>query len=444
MYLLIQYFVLLTTASFGLTNNIIILTDWQKTTLQCTQNYLEATQTFSIQHHDRSNVTLIGLDEFGSGIRELTLRNLQEITPQMASRPTTMPQQKKGDEQYYWKLLRKISFSRNGRFLLFANRGEFGDENFAEGYRKIDIVWCKNGICEDCRMAYEPVAMAIVNQAPQRKSGEVDEIPSKIKASDKFWSDGGLDNSREFLLQLAPNSVLMGMPGEIVKLYFRVINRQWFPLELVFDCSDQHGLVRSILPTRIVLPPNGPPFDVTVIIEVGGSEGTTDQITFSVIQPQLEFIKVNFYVGQLSGDTSRPAIDYTFNGDCRFADTPHTCGSEKWNIEATIRDENSGLAAIHSIPNRLQFRNEFIIGTRDKVIVYYSATCCFPKVEIIATDLRGNIRRKTIDAEKQYLNLAEIIALVLAVLLIILFLILLVWAILRCRRRRKTQNFISN
>lgn len=42
------------------------------------------------------------------------------------------------------------------------------------------------------------------------------------------------------------------------------------------------------------------------------------------------------------GDTTRPTIDYTFNGDCRFADTPHTCASEKWSIEATIRDENSG------------------------------------------------------------------------------------------------------
>lgn len=101
-----------------------------------------------------------------------------------------------------------------------------------------------------------------------------------------------------------------------------------------------------------------------IVLEVLGPEGSTDQISFSVIQPEFETIKVNFYIGKLvrynlfkqinyyyltsnymyhqTGDTTRPKIDYIFNGDCRFADTPHTCSSEKWNIEATIQDENSG------------------------------------------------------------------------------------------------------
>lgn len=60
-----------------------------------------------------------------------------------------------------------------------------------------------------------------------------------------------------------------------------------------------------------------------------------------------------------------------------------------------------GLAIISSIPNNLRFRNEFNIGTKEPVIVYYTATCCLPKVEIIATDLRGNTHKKTIDAEKR-------------------------------------------
>lgn len=41
-------------------------------------------------------------------------------------------------------------------------------------------------------------------------------------------------------------------------------------------------------------------------------------------------------------DTTRPTISYIFNGDCRFADSPHTCASEKWSIEATIQDDDSG------------------------------------------------------------------------------------------------------
>lgn len=60
-----------------------------------------------------------------------------------------------------------------------------------------------------------------------------------------------------------------------------------------------------------------------------------------------------------------------------------------------------GLAMISSIPNNLRFRSEFSIGTKEPVIAYYTATCCFPKFEIIATDLRGNTQKKTIDAEKR-------------------------------------------
>lgn len=56
---------------------------------------------------------------------------------------------------------------------------------------------------------------------------------------------------------------------------------------------------------------------------------------------------------------------------------------------------------ISSIPNNLRFRNEFNVGTREPVIVYYTSTCCYPKFEIIATDLRGNMAKKTIDAEKR-------------------------------------------
>jgi len=36
-----------------------------------------------------------------------------------------------------------------------------------------------------------------------------------------------------------------------------------------------------------------------VVLEVIGPEGSTDQITFSVLQPEFETIKVNFYIGKL-------------------------------------------------------------------------------------------------------------------------------------------------
>jgi len=36
-----------------------------------------------------------------------------------------------------------------------------------------------------------------------------------------------------------------------------------------------------------------------VVLEVIGPEGSTDQITFSVLQPEFQTIKVNFYIGKL-------------------------------------------------------------------------------------------------------------------------------------------------
>jgi len=70
------------------------------------------------------------------------------------------------------------------------------------------------------------------------------------KASDKSWSDGTNDGAQSYTLELSPYSVLTGFSGEIVKLYFRVINKHWMPLEFKFHCYDQMGLIRSVLPTR--------------------------------------------------------------------------------------------------------------------------------------------------------------------------------------------------
>lgn len=36
-----------------------------------------------------------------------------------------------------------------------------------------------------------------------------------------------------------------------------------------------------------------------IVLEVLGPEGSIDQISFSVLQPEFETIKVNFYTGKL-------------------------------------------------------------------------------------------------------------------------------------------------
>lgn len=69
------------------------------------------------------------------------------------------------------------------------------------------------------------------------------------KASDKSWEDETIGGAKSFKLELSPYSVLSGISGETVKLYFRVTNKHWMPLEFNFHCDDQMGLIRSVLPT---------------------------------------------------------------------------------------------------------------------------------------------------------------------------------------------------
>ncbi|XP_060854217.1 uncharacterized protein LOC132932046 [Rhopalosiphum padi] len=435
MYLL-NVFLLYCTVPCIIANNLTILTDWKRSTLQCMNNFFENTGFWTT--HD-TFVTILGLDEKEDNVvHNIVLRNFNELMSQYHKTDNLLQEQ---SQKYYSRLIDTLNHSKN-QFLLFGEKSMLNNEEFfLQNYTNVEIIWCKDGKCENCKEKM-PQPLAIVNQVSEIKIIDEQNQP-KNKASDKSWSDEMIDGAKSFRLELSPYSVLTGISGETVKLYFRIIHKSWMPLEYNFHCYDQMGLIRSVLPTSVVLPPNSPPFDVMVVLEVMGPEGSTDQITFSVLQPEFETIKINFYIGKLTGDTTRPTIDYIFNGDCRFADTPHTCASEKWNIEVTIQDENSGLAMISSIPNNIRFRNEFNIGTKLPVIIYYTATCCFPKFEIIATDLRGNTHKKTIDAEKQYLNIAEIALIVLSAIVLLLLILFLIWGIIRCQRRKRSRDFLS-
>lgn len=52
---------------------------------------------------------------------------------------------------------------------------------------------------------------------------------------------------------------------------------------------------------------------------------------------------------------------------------------------------------ILSEPYGLLFQPNFIAGTKQPVTAYYSASCCQPKVDIWAEDLRGNYVKKSFD-----------------------------------------------
>lgn len=60
----------------------------------------------------------------------------------------------------------------------------------------------------------------------------------------------------------------------------------------------------------------------------------------------------------------------------------------------------TGLLNFWSEPPGLICTSEFIVGTRDRVSARYSASCCNPKADILASDLRGNTYKIILNIER--------------------------------------------
>lgn len=101
---------------------------------------------------------------------------------------------------------------------------------------------------------------------------------------------------------------------------------------------------------------------------------------------------------QSSYDNWDPRVTYNYIGDCKGHDRPDTCDGGEWKFEATFQDETSGLKKVLSEPYGLIFKTRFVAGTKAPVSVYYTASCCKPKIDIWAEDSHGNYVRRSLDA----------------------------------------------
>lgn len=72
-----------------------------------------------------------------------------------------------------------------------------------------------------------------------------------------------------------------------------------------------------------------------------------------------------------------------------------------FNMKLFLIDLPPGLLRVSSFPLGLQYRGDFVAGTRDNVYLHYSASCCDTKVDVIATDLKGNTYKRTINVERR-------------------------------------------
>ncbi|CAH0388448.1 unnamed protein product [Bemisia tabaci] len=243
-------------------------------------------------------------------------------------------------------------------------------------------------------------------------------------------------------VQVNPQSTLVAPPGTMVNVYFDVTNNLNIPVLFTFNVQDRHNLIRGIQPIQRRIESLRTEI-VTVMVETRMGAPEVDLITFIAHLGSVETVgrKAIFRIGEPVSDTTGPDIDYSYNGDCRDAWTPQTCSTAVWGADITVSDTESGLLRVSSFPLGLQYRGDFVAGTRDNVYLHYSASCCDTKVDVIATDLKGNTYKRTINVERQWWTAAEISALVLGIILLLLLLGLVIAGIITCCRNRGSRDF---
>lgn len=243
-----------------------------------------------------------------------------------------------------------------------------------------------------------------------------------------------------FNIELNPSSQLITRPGQALQLTYDVTNNLDIPQLLVFYMRDQLAFLQRVVPVQFLVPPRKTiPVVGYLGISQSATEGQTDRVNFhaqsQTIQREIIKSSVVYVQQEQTSDVWSPSIWGTWKSTCTGAWDTATCATNTWTIDFEIQDRDSGLLSVITYPKGIQFRTDFVSGTREKVIAYYTASCCSKKVEVIATDLRGNTNRQTFDVGSQFLNAGEIAGISVGVIALILIVIIIVLAILLCRRR---------
>ena len=114
------------------------------------------------------------------------------------------------------------------------------------------------------------------------------------------------------------------------------------------------------------------------------------------------------------------------------------CQTRIWTLDISAQDWQTGIMRLQSTPSSgLIYRNSYTVGSTEPLKASYIATCCDPKVSLLAHDAAGNQRAVTIDVRDFVLDEAGIAAVVLGALLLLLLIILIIVSIVWCCRRRR-------
>ncbi|KAK3921868.1 ABC transporter A family member 8 [Frankliniella fusca] len=241
-------------------------------------------------------------------------------------------------------------------------------------------------------------------------------------------------------IELSPNTKLIVRKGENFQISYEVTNNRPNPLLLQFNMKDDLAFLLRLQPIEALIPP-GQTIQVvgSLVANQNAADGQTDKVklTARLAASGQETTKTALvYVQQEQiNDVWNPKIWWSWKSTCAGAWDSSNCFTNTWTLELTIQDKDSGLLTISSQPRGVQFRTEFTSGTREEVKAYYSASCCSKRVDITATDLKGNTNRETFDVSSQFLSPAEIASITVGIIGILLIIAVIVLGIMLCRKR---------
>ncbi|XP_050313265.1 uncharacterized protein LOC126748224 isoform X2 [Anthonomus grandis grandis] len=173
------------------------------------------------------------------------------------------------------------------------------------------------------------------------------------------------------------------------EVYFEIFNHADTTQFVSFTCSDSKYILQSLSTYRISLKP----FESTlVILYVHTYSGIyQDEITFTARTGTLRIqkrvlIDVRTHLEQYENTLY---ADWKYTSDCTGI-LYSQCSSASWRIEITAHAPGSGLLQLNTEPKGITIPLGYTVGTTEAVTGYYSESCCYPDLTIIAVDRRKN------------------------------------------------------
>ncbi|XP_055842242.1 uncharacterized protein LOC129909225 [Episyrphus balteatus] len=246
-------------------------------------------------------------------------------------------------------------------------------------------------------------------------------------------------------IEMGIQSQILVAPGMLASLYFEVTNLRTEPIFHNIQVTDEQRFLRTLTPQSIFLE-SGQTTTVTVTVLIPNTtpQGTRDTIKFMCLgsgRQVFQSVELKVITNIDAEDTTPPSVSWQFGSRCDSIRTESAgCSDKYWSLDIVAQDWETGLLRLQSLPSGLINRNSFTVGTNQALRTTYSASCCQPKVTLIAYDIAGNQKTHNIDVRDMVLSEASIAAIVLGALLLILLIILIVILIMWCLKRRRASH----